>query len=125
MTISLGIGLTLLLTISFVANNLKTEISQSIPSIAPDMFFVSINKDEKNDLENLIRKLDPDVELEFMPMAGATFVSINGIPIETIVSPNNRSSWIVQGDRRISWLERPPKDNPIVKGEWWDSGANR
>ena len=35
MTISLGIGLTLLLTISFVANNLKTEISQSIPSIAP------------------------------------------------------------------------------------------
>ncbi|MEY8210853.1 MAG: ABC transporter, partial [Gammaproteobacteria bacterium] len=124
MTISLGIGLTLLLTISFVANNLKTEISQSIPSIAPDMFFVSINKDEKNDLENLIRKLDPDVELEFMPMAGATFVSINGIPIETIVSPNNRSSWIVQGDRRISWLEKPPKDNPIVKGEWWDSGAS-
>ena len=28
MTISLGIGLTLLLTISFVANNLKTEIIQ-------------------------------------------------------------------------------------------------
>jgi len=122
MTISLGIGLTLLLTISFVANNLKTEISQSIPSIAPDVFFVSINKDEKNDLEDLIRKLDPDVELEFMPMAGASFVSVNGIPIETIVSPDNRSSWIVQGDRRISWLEQPPKDNPIVKGEWWDPG---
>jgi len=124
MTISLGIGLTLLLTISFVANNLKTEISQSIPSIAPDVFFVSINKDEKNDLENLIRKLDPEVELEFMPMAGASFVSLNGIPIETIVSPDNRSSWIVQGDRRISWLVKPPKDNPIVKGEWWDSGVS-
>jgi putative ABC transport system permease protein len=122
MTISLGIGLTLLLTISFVANNLKTEISQSIPSIAPDVFFVSINKDEKNDLENLIRKLDPEVELEFMPMAGASFVSINGIPIETIVSPDNRSSWIVQGDRRISWLEKPSEDNPIVKGEWWEPG---
>jgi len=124
MTISLGIGLTLLLTISFVANNLKTEISQSIPSIAPDMFFVSVNKDDKDNLEAYIRKLDPDVELEFMPMAGATFVSINGIPIETIVSPDNRSSWIVQGDRRISWLEKPPKDNSIVKGEWWDSGAS-
>ena len=124
MTISLGIGLTLLLTISFVANNLKTEISQSIPSIAPDMFFVSINKDDKDSLEAYIRQLDPEVEIEFMPMAGATFVSLNGIPIETIISPDNRSSWIVQGDRRISWLEKPPKDNPIVKGEWWDSGAS-
>ena len=124
MTISLGIGLTLLLTISFVANNLKTEISQSIPSIAPDMFFVSINKDDKDSLEAYIRQLDPEVEIEFMPMAGATFVSLNGIPIENIVSPDNRSSWIVQGDRRISWLEKPPKDNPIVKGEWWDSGAS-
>jgi len=54
MTISLGIGLTLLLTISFVANNLKTEISQSIPSIAPDMFFVSINKEDKDTLEALL-----------------------------------------------------------------------
>ena len=45
MTISLGIGLTLLLTLSFVANNLKKEISDSIPSMAPDLFFVSIDKD--------------------------------------------------------------------------------
>ncbi|MBQ34572.1 MAG: FtsX-like permease family protein [Candidatus Thioglobus sp.] len=122
MTISLGIGLTLLLTLSFVANNLKHEISQSIPSMAPDMFFVSINKGEKDDLESFIKSIDPNVELEFSPMASASFVALNGTPIEEIVSGDNRSSWIVRGDRRISWLEKPNQDNLIVRGEWWEPG---
>ena len=86
MTISLGIGLTLLLTLSFVSNNLKKEISDSIPSMAPDLFFVSIDRDIKNDLESFIKSMDPDVELEFSPMASASFVSLNGTPIEEIVS---------------------------------------
>ena len=122
MTISLGIGLTLLLTLSFVSNNLKKEISDSIPSMAPDLFFVSIDRDIKNDLESFIKNMDPNVELEFSPMASASFVSLNGTPIEEIVSENNRSAWVVRGDRRISWSEKSKVDNPIVEGEWWESG---
>ena len=122
MTISLGIGLTLLLTLSFVANNLKQEISDSIPSMAPDLFFVSIDKDIQGDLQSFIESVDPDVELEFSPMASASFISLNGIPIEEIVSENNRSAWVVRGDRRISWSEKPKPDNPIVEGEWWEPG---
>ena len=53
MTVSLGIGLTLLLTLSFVANNLKQEISDSIPSMAPDLFFVSIDRDIQPDPRKL------------------------------------------------------------------------
>ena len=89
---------------------------------APDMFFVSINKDEKENLESYIKSIDPNVELEFSPMTSASFIALNGIPIEQIVTGENRSSWIVQGDRRISWLEKPNQDNPIVRGEWWDPG---
>ena len=37
--LSLGLGLTLLLTLSFVGSNFKREIQNSIPSIAPDYFF--------------------------------------------------------------------------------------
>jgi len=122
MTISLGIGLTLLLTLSFVANNLKKEISDSIPSMAPDLFFVGIDRDIKNELESYITNIDPSVELEFSPMASASFVSLNGTPIEEIVSESNRSAWIIRGDRRISWSEKPKEDNPIVEGEWWQPG---
>ncbi len=122
MTISLGIGLTLLLTLSFVANNLKQEISDTIPSMAPDLFFVSIDRDIKPDLEDFIKSIDPKVALEFSPMASATFISLNGTPIEEIVSENNRSAWVVRGDRRISWSEKPKPDNPIIEGDWWEPG---
>jgi len=122
MTISLGIGLTLLLTLSFVANNLKKEISDSIPSMAPDLFFVSIDKDIQGDLQSFIEGVDPNVELEFSPMASASFISLNGTPIEEVISESNRSAWVVRGDRRISWSEKPKPDNPIVEGEWWEPG---
>ena len=122
MTISLGIGLTLLLTLSFVANNLKKEISDSIPSMAPDLFFVSIDRDMQRDLEFFIKDVDPNVELEFSPMASASFISLNGTPIEEVVSESNRSAWVVRGDRRISWSEKPKPDNPIIEGEWWEPG---
>ena len=122
MTISLGIGLTLLLTLSFVANNLKKEISNSIPSMAPDLFFVSIDRDIQRDLESFIKDVDPNVELEFSPMASASFISLNGTPIEEVVSESNRSAWVVRGDRRISWSEKPKPDNPIIEGEWWEPG---
>ena len=122
MTISLGIGLTLLLTLSFVANNLKKEISDSIPSLAPDLFFVSIDRDVKGNLESYIKEVDPSAEIEFSPMASASFISLNGTPIEEVVSNNNRSAWVVRGDRRISWSEKPKPDNPIVEGQWWEPG---
>jgi len=122
MTISLGIGLTLLLTLSFVANNLKKEISDSIPSMAPDLFFVSIDRNIQSDLESFIKKIDPNVVIEFSPMASASFISLNGTPIGEIVSESNRSAWVVRGDRRISWSEKPKPGNPIIEGEWWEPG---
>ena len=39
---SLGLGITLLLTLAFVGSNFKREIAKSIPEIAPDYFFLGI-----------------------------------------------------------------------------------
>lgn len=44
---SLGLGVTLLLTLALVGTNFQREIAKSIPDIAPDYFFVGIQKGEK------------------------------------------------------------------------------
>ena len=118
-TISLGIGFTLLLMLSFVASNLKREIAESIPNIAPDIFFVSVNKDDKERLALFITTLDQNAIVEFQPVISASFVSLNSVPIDTIIQPNNNSAWAIEGDRRISWYDNPQTANPITKGEWW------
>ena len=118
-TISLGIGFTLLLMLTFVASNLKREIAESIPDIAPDIFFVSVNKDDKERLALFITTLDQNAIVEFQPVISASFVSLNSVPIDTIIQPNNNSAWAIEGDRRISWYDNPQTANPITKGEWW------
>ena len=118
-TISLGIGFTLLLMLTFVASNLKREIAESIPDIAPDIFFVSVNKDDKERLALFITTLDQNAIVEFQPVISASFVSLNSVPIDTIIQPNNNSAWAIRGDRRISWYDNPQTANPITKGEWW------
>ena len=118
-TISLGIGFTLLLMLSLVSSNLKREIAESIPDIAPDIFFVSVNKDDKEKLALFITTLDQNAIVEFQPVISASFVSLNSVPIDTIIQPNNNSAWVIEGDRRISWYDNPQTANPITKGEWW------
>ena len=118
-TISLGIGFTLLLMLSFVSSNLKREIAESIPDIAPDIFFVSINKDDKERLALFITTLDQNAIVEFQPVISASFVSLNSVPIDTIIQPNNNSAWAIEGDRRISWYDNPQTTHSITQGEWW------
>ncbi len=117
---SLGLGVTLLLTLALVGNNFQREIAKSIPDIAPDYFFVGIQKEEREKFEQGILNMDKDANIEIVPMVSSGIVKINGIDPNTFIKPDNDSYWVIGSERRSSWVENVPKDNPILKGEWWD-----
>ena len=117
---SLGLGVTLLLTLALVGTNFKREIARSIPDIAPDYFFVGIQKGEKKKFEQGIYKMNPDANIEIVPMVSSGIVKINGVNPNSYIKPDNDSYWVIGSERRSSWVENIPKDNPILKGEWWD-----
>ena len=117
---SLGLGVTLLLTLALVGTNFKREIAKSIPDIAPDYFFVGIQKGEKEKYERGIYNMDPDANIEIVPMVSSGIVKINGVNPNTYIKPDNDSYWVIGSERRSSWIENVPKDNPILEGEWWD-----
>ncbi len=117
---SLGLGVTLLLTLALVGTNFQREIAKSIPNIAPDYFFVGIQKGEREKFEQGILSMDPNTSIEIVPMVSSSIVKINGIDPNTYIKPNNDSYWVIGGERRSSWLENVPEDNSILEGEWWD-----
>ena len=117
---SLGLGVTLLLTLALVGTNFKREIAKSIPDIAPDYFFVGIQKNEKEKFESGVYKMDPTANIEIVPMVSSGIVKINGVNPNTYIKPDNDSYWVIGSERRSSWIENIPKDNPILKGNWWD-----
>jgi len=117
---SLGLGVTLLLTLSLVGTNFQREIAKSIPDIAPDYFFVGIQKGEKNKFENNILQMDPNAKIEVVPMVSSGITKINGINPNTYIKPGDDSYWVIGSDGRSSWVDEIPKDNPLTEGEWWD-----
>ena len=117
---SLGLGVTLLLTLALVGTNFKREIAKSIPDIAPDYFFVGIQKGEREKFEQGILSMDPDANIEIVPMVSSGIVKINGINPNTFITPDNDSYWVIGSERRSSWSTKVPKDNLITEGKWWD-----
>ncbi len=117
---SLGLGVTLLLTLALVGTNFQREIAKSIPDIAPDYFFVGIQKGEKEKFEQGILNMDPSANIEIVPMVSSGIVKINGVDPNTYIKSDNDSYWVIGSERRSSWVENAPEDNPIVKGQWWD-----
>ena len=118
---SLGLGMTLLLTLAFVGSNFKREIAKSIPEIAPDYFFLGIQNNQKNLFKKIIIDSDEEAVMEIVPMVSAGLVKINGIDPNTYISNSNDSYWVIMNDRRVSWVNTIPKDNPILEGSWWDT----
>ncbi len=117
---SLGLGVTLLLTLALVGTNFQREIAKSIPDIAPDYFFVGIQKGEREKFVQGILDMDKDANIEIVPMVSSGIAKINGVDPNTYIKPDNDSYWVIGSERRSSWVEDIPKDNPILEGEWWD-----
>ena len=117
---SLGLGVTLLLTLALVGTNFKREIAKSIPEIAPDYFFLGIQKDDRQVFEKNILSMDKNVNLEIKPIISSAIVKINSVDPTTFITPKNDSYWAIRSERRSSWIDTVPKDNPLVKGQWWD-----
>jgi len=117
---SLGLGVTLLLTLALVGTNFQREIAKSIPDISPDYFFVGIQKGEREKFEQGILNIDPDASIEIVPMVSSGIVKINGTDPNTYIKTDNESYWVIASERRSSWVEDVPEDNLILEGEWWD-----
>ena len=117
---SLGLGVTLLLTLALVGTNFKREIGKSIPDIAPDYFFLGIQNGEENKFTKAIVAIDPNVRLEVVPIISSGISKINGVDPASYITADNDSSWVIGRERRSSWVDEPPIDNPILEGNWWD-----
>ena len=122
--VTLGLGTTLLLSLGLIGFNLKKEISRSIPNIAPDYFFIGLQNNQKLEFINFIKNKDSLAVINAMPMVSVKLIKINNIDPLNYIDRFNESFWFINNDRRISWSDNPPLNNPITKGKWWENNKN-
>ena len=124
MLTTLGIGLTLLISILLIASSFQNLIQKSLDQQAPDYFFIGIDQNNVEDFKNYIYAIDNLSELEIVPLATAKLKLINGIDPTTYITRDNSSYWVIRGERRISWVEMPAENNPIIEGRWWQDNPS-
>jgi putative ABC transport system permease protein len=64
--------------------------------------------------------MDSKAKIEIVPMVSSGIIKINGVNPNTYIKPDNDSYWVIGSDRRSSWVDEVPEDNPLTDGKWWD-----
>ena len=123
--LSLGLGLTLLVTISGIEGNLDHEISENLPDSAPAFFFLDIRPDQMDQFKTQLLEKDNVSDIEQTPMLRGRVVAIDGVDANDVGPGDDR--WFLRGDRGLTFAASPPPETQIVRGEWWpadyDDGA--
>jgi putative ABC transport system permease protein len=116
--LSLGLGLTLLVTLALIDGNLRRQISGNLPDQAPNFFFVDIQANEVEDFAALVEAEAPDGKLIRVPMLRGRIMEINGVDVREIQVPPE-GAWVLRGDRGITYAQNVPENSRLSGGEWW------
>lgn len=119
--ISIGLGLTLFATLALIEGNLDRELNNSVPERAPAFFFLDIQNDQIEAFRKEALAIDGVDEFTQVASLRGRVTHLNGTPVED-TKVDREHSWVIRGDRSISYDPVEPPRSPIVKGEWWPKG---
>ena len=116
--LSLGLGLTVLVTVALIQANLVHEVAQQLPKAAPTFFFIDIQPDQMQEFDRILAGLPGVSDERRAPSLRGRIVAI-GRAGEARSTPRPGSSWVLDSDRGLTYAAEPPPDTHIVAGEWW------
>lgn len=118
--LSLGLGLTLLVSLMLIDINLTRQFRASLPGLAPTFFFVDIPSREADRFAAFLAQEAPGAAIERVPQLRGRIVSLKGVPSSEIKAAE-RVSWVLDGDRGITFSASLPEGSSIASGAWWPS----
>ena len=116
--LSLGLGLTLLVTVIEIDSNLRKQFMAALPEKAPAFFFLDIQGADAEALDAFIKSHAPRATFERVPMLRGRIVQANGVPIEQVKATQS-AQWALQSDRGLTTAEEMPSGSRLVAGDWW------
>lgn len=116
--LSLGIGLTVLVTIGLIEANMNRQIQDSLPDQAPSFFFLDIQSRQIEQFRDLIENTEGTEQLVTVPYLRGPITQVNGLdPAEALVARDR--AWMIRGDRGLSYATTVPENAETVAGEFW------
>lgn len=119
--LSLGLGLALLVGLSLIDVNLRTQLTGTLARQAPNFFFLDIQSRDRQAFTDLVAQRAPGGVIEAVPMLRGRIVALNGTDVSKVtVAPEGK--WVLNGDRGVTYSEALPANARLQDGQWWPRG---
>lgn len=116
--LSLGAGLSLLVTVALVDRSIVYELTSSLPDASPNYFVLDIKRPEIEGFRALVLREAPAAKIVEAPMLRGRLVKLGDRSPEQIKA-TPETQWVLTGDRGLSYSETVPEGSVVVAGQWW------
>jgi putative ABC transport system permease protein len=121
--LSLGLGLTVLVTITQIDRNLQRQFMAQLPEKAPSFFFVDIPPADAERFDAFLKEQVPGSKIERVPMLRGRIIEARGLKTEQL-TPSPEAAWVLQSDRGLTYTGEVPSGSKVVEGNWWGADYN-
>ncbi|MEE9587681.1 MAG: FtsX-like permease family protein [Hyphomicrobiaceae bacterium] len=116
--LSLGTGLSLLVTVALTDHSIVDELQTRMPANSPSYYFLDIPKGELETFKRTVKVATPNAIVSDAPMLRGRIVKLAGRSV-TEIKASPETSWVLNGDRGLTYSEEVPKGSTVVAGTWW------
>ena len=119
---SLAFGLILLsmALIALLRGELLDTWQNQLPKNAPNYFALNILPADKQAFTDRLIELSAQ-SAPLYPVVPGRLISINGEPVQAIVSKDSQGDRAIQRDLSLTWAAQLPAGNSITAGNWWSA----
>jgi putative ABC transport system permease protein len=117
--VSIGLGLSMLLVIALLNNNLNAQLLGAVSRDAPTFVATDLFPDEVETLEQLASETPGLTQFQWAPMLRAAVTGIKGVDPRTIDNLEEEATFLVTGEIPVTWLRDLPAGTTVIDGAWW------
>jgi putative ABC transport system permease protein len=116
--LSLGTGLSLLVTLALVDHSIVTDLTGRMPEQSPNYFVLDLKRSEADAFRALVQRELPGAKVQTAPRLRGRMVKLGERPVEQVKAPPE-AAWVLTGDRGLSHSPTVPEGSSVVAGQWW------
>ncbi len=122
-TVALGLGIMVMLVLTIVRDDLLADWQAKLPPHAPNHFVINVQPQQAEPMRRFfqLRGLPEPV---LYPIVHARLETINGRKVVAESYGDDRARRLANREYHLTWLARPPDDNRIIDGQWWEAAGD-
>ena len=113
-----GAGLMVLLVLGVVRDDLEGDWRHSLPTDAPNFFFVNIPPADRAGFTQFLEQRGARLS-RVLPMLRGRLTAINGEAVESMRFADGQGRGFSGREQNVTWASALGDDNQLVAGNWW------